>query len=44
MKLEKLANFQSELTFLVKWSPVLKDLHWLPIEQIIEYKVLLPTY
>ena len=24
MKLEKLANFQSELTFLVKWSP---DLH-----------------
>ena len=21
MKLEKLANFQSELTFLVKWSP-----------------------
>ena len=24
MKLEKLANFQSELTFLVKWSPDLK--------------------
>ena len=25
-------------------TPVLKDLHWLPIEQRIEYKVLLLTY
>ena len=24
--------------------PVLKDLHWLPVEQIIEYKVPLLTY
>ena len=25
-------------------TPVLKDLHWLPVEQRIEYKVLLLTY
>ena len=25
-------------------TPVLKDLHWQPVEQIIEYKVLLLTY
>ena len=26
MKLEKLANFQSELTFFVKWSPGITNL------------------
>ena len=39
MKLEKLANFQSELTFLVKWSPgllgsVYEYLHYSAVHMI----------